>query len=97
MQQLLRLIRPVTIKGDPIFGRYEASVTLGPAQEYAPLSWVLQTPKQRIVIDTNTTEVCNTQNLAVRLDDKSTIAHTIEHLLPLKTAGLLGATITCSH
>lgn len=91
-RKILRLTEPVTITGDPVFGRYKASVTLGPAQRNRPHSWILLDPSGPVSIEPKNMVSCVLQNMAVRVGKKTT-AHVFEHLLPLKAAGLLGVMV----
>ena len=94
--QFRRLHTVVEVHGKPVFGWRKAYVRLMPAHEMYPLQWRLRRPFGDTFINANTVTTAFFQNLAV-VAQGETWAHVIEHLLPLRALGLLGATIESSH
>jgi hypothetical protein len=95
-----RLRQAVTVTGKPVFGFGKAFVTIDKPQHGYPYSWFLDYGGQLIPITAeNVVASTRFHNLAIRNpgNPNGHVAHVLEHLLPLKAAGLLGATIRCSH
>lgn len=97
-RKILRLSQPVTVTGNPIFGRYEARVTLSPTAR-SQTSWQLISPKSRCSIPIKPSNLNSAwfQNLSVNCEAEGCWAHVLEHLLVLKWFGLLGATMESTH
>ncbi len=90
-----RLINPVKVQGFPIFGPGKAELVMAPHSGWSTLGWDLVTSRRRVAI-TPKNVLCTAQNIAVVVGD-STLAHSLEHLLPLKVAGFLEMSIKSTH
>jgi hypothetical protein len=97
-RKILRLIQPVTVTGQPIFGRYEAKATLSPVSR-SQTSWQLISPNSHcaIPIKAANLDLAWFQNLAVDCGADGSWAHVLEHLLVLKWFGLVGVNLESTH
>lgn len=86
------LVKPVIITGKPIFGFGQSQLVLNKPAPSMRNTWVYWARHQLLTINPNHVVCCRAQNLAIS-DGNRTYAHVLEHLLPLKTFGFIGAAI----
>ncbi len=93
--KILQLVRPVLVEGLSLFAPGGAKVNFFPPKQGREFEWTYVSPFE--VTQINTENVCaRTQNLSV-VHAGHTMAHVLEHLLPLKFFGLQGLGFSSTH
>lgn len=94
--KVLQLVRPVEVEGPSLFGSHRARVKFSPPEQGHDFEWMYTFPLGNTRIDAESVRACPIHNLAVVADGR-TVAHVLEHLLPLKFFGLLGLSMSSTH